>query len=65
MQPYLQLVATIYSTTHATLKKSVENYIWLHNKLQLVANDKKRGPLRANINITKASTKSTKNNHTP
>ena len=49
MQPYLQLVATIYSTTHATLKKSVENYIWLHNKLQLVANDKKRGPLRANI----------------
>ena len=54
MQPYLQPLATIYATTNVNLKKSVENYIYFHNKLQLVANRENECPCGADaiINIT-------------
>ena len=34
-------IATIYATTNANLKKFIENYIKLHNKLQSVATKRK------------------------
>ena len=39
MQLYLQPLTIIYATTNTNLKIFVENYIYLHNKLQVVAND--------------------------
>ena len=36
MQPYHQLIATIYLTTNTTMKKRVENYFYLRNRLQVV-----------------------------
>ena len=41
MQSSLQMLATIYATRDATLKKSFKNYIYLHNKLKLVAKKEK------------------------
>ena len=45
MQPYLQLLAIIYATTNATLKKSFKNCVYLHNKLQ---------PATTNANLKKS-----------
>ena len=63
LQPHLQLLATIYASRNVTLKKSVKNYIYLHNKLQVVANGESGCPCRADTKITKVTMKSTKSNH--
>ena len=53
MQPYMQLLATILANGNATLKKYFKNYIYLHNKLQLVANAENEYTCGTNTNITK------------
>ena len=37
----MQLLATLYTTKIAIFKKSIESYIQLQNKLQVVANGEK------------------------
>ena len=39
LQLYPQLLAIIYAYTNANFEKFIKNYIYLHNKLQVVAND--------------------------
>ena len=52
MEQYLQLLATIYANTNAILKKSFENHIQLHNKLQLVVDGCPCGAYNNNIKTT-------------
>ena len=57
LQQYVQLIATIHAAINVIMNFFLKNYIYLHNKLQVVVNDENEHPYEAYSNFTETTIK--------